>query len=144
MGIKKTQLLPAVHCIEGVVDIERDASGHLTERRTIKIDHAPAHPQQRPHVGQILEARYGRLRARAASCLGKLVERHPEYRVMPQRRGVVAILVSGGNHQQTETDDLGERMNHPIRGSGVVQATGQTIGDAKAAFDRPERQNSSI
>ena len=63
---------------------------------------------------------------------------------MPQGGGVIAVLVSGGDHQQAETNDLGERMHHPIRRPGVVQAAREPIADTKVGFDLAQRQNSGV
>ena len=41
-GIEQAQLLAAVHAVEGVVDIEHDAFGHLPERGAVLLDQRPA------------------------------------------------------------------------------------------------------
>ena len=46
MGVEQTQLLAAVHRIEGVVDVEGDPTRHLPERGAVKIDERPAQAQQ--------------------------------------------------------------------------------------------------
>ena len=55
MCIKEAQLLSAVNGIEGVVDVEHNAGGHLAEAVTIVIHHGTSHPQQGARVGQVLE-----------------------------------------------------------------------------------------
>ena len=59
--VEQAQLLTAMHGIEGVVDIEHDAAWHLAEAVAVMIDHGAADAQQGARIGQVLEARDGRL-----------------------------------------------------------------------------------
>lgn len=43
MGIEQSQLLTAVHGIEGVIDVEDNAPGHGAETFAVQINHRPAH-----------------------------------------------------------------------------------------------------
>ena len=46
MGIEQAQLLAAMHGVERVVDVERDATRHLAEAVAIVVDHGAPHAQQ--------------------------------------------------------------------------------------------------
>jgi len=54
--IEQAHLLPAVHGIERVVHVQHDPARHPAERRAVKVNHGPAHAQQRARVGQVLQA----------------------------------------------------------------------------------------
>jgi hypothetical protein len=61
VGVEQPQLLPAMHGIEGVVDVEHDPPWHLAEAVAVDLNHRPSHAQQAPYVGQVLQPRDGRL-----------------------------------------------------------------------------------
>ncbi len=129
--------------IERVVDVKRDPLGNLAEGRAIEIDHGAAHAQQRAHVGQVFQARDRRLRAQFA--LGRRqIHRNLERRVAAKTRGVVAVFVAGGNHQQPKTNDVGQAVGDLIGRARINHAGGEPIGDAKAPFDLAQRQNAAI
>ena len=89
-GIEQAQLLAAVHAVEGVVDIEHDALGHLPERGAVLLDQRPAEAQQRPHIRQVFQPRDPRIkyedRLRAQFLIrGQSVQRQLEHRIAAQR-----------------------------------------------------------
>ncbi len=139
VGVEQPQLLGAVHAVEGVVDIEDDALGHLSERGTVLLDQRPPQAQQRPSIGQVLQPRDRRLRAQLV-IRGQPPQRHLEHRVAPQHVGVVAVLVTGGDHQHPETDNLGQAVLNPLRRPRVPQTPRQPIGHAEPALDLAQRQ----
>ena len=143
MGVEQPKLLAAVDGVEGVVDVERDPLRHPPERGAIEIDHGPAHAQQRPLARQVLQPRDGRLRAQRAA-RRRLIQRHPEHRIEPQAGGVVPVLVSGGDHQQPEADDLGQSMDGLPGRPWIIQAGGQSRRHAKAGLDLAQRQHPGI
>ena len=55
VGVEQAQLLATMDGIEGVVDVEHDAIGHLAEGIAVKIDHGGAHPIKRRLRGQVLQ-----------------------------------------------------------------------------------------
>jgi hypothetical protein len=70
----------------------------------IEIDHGAAHAQKRARAGQVFQPRDRRLGAKLA--IGRRqIHRHLEQRIVAQARGVVAVLVAGGDHQQSKTND---------------------------------------
>jgi len=89
--IKQTQLLAAMHGVEGVVDVERDAVRHPAEAVAIVIDHGPPHAQQGAGIGQIFQAGDGRLRAQIG-IIGQAAHCQLEHRIAAQAVGVVAVL----------------------------------------------------
>jgi len=101
VGVEQPQLLRAVGGIEGVIHIEHDPPRHLAEAAAVELDHGPGHPQQGPRSRQVLQPRDGRLRAERR-ILGQVVERKLEDRIVPQRVGVVAVLVASGDHQHAK------------------------------------------
>ena len=75
MRIEQPQLLAAMNRVERVVDVERDPFRNLPEGLAIKIDHGAAHAQQGASIGQVLQARDGRLRTQFA--IGRRQDRAP-------------------------------------------------------------------
>jgi hypothetical protein len=143
MGVEQPQLLAAVDRVEGVVDVQGDPLGNFSEGRAIEVDHGAAHAQKRPYVGQVLQPRDRRLRAKLA--IGRRqIHRHLEQRIVAQARGVVAVLVAGGDHQQSKTNDVGKTVRDLIRRAPVHQAGGQPIGDPETSLRLPQRQNAAV
>ncbi len=95
--VEQAHLLPAMHGIERVVRVQHDPARHLAERRAVKVDHGPAHAQQRARVGQVLQARDGRLRAQRRLAF-KPRHGQLEHWVRAQPVRVVAVLVAGRDH----------------------------------------------
>ncbi len=73
-----------------------------------------------------------------------MVERELEHRVVPQRVGVVAVLVAGRDHQQAETQDSGDAVPDPLRGARVVDTGGEPIGDAEPMLDLAQGQQATV
>ena len=143
VGVEEPQLLPAVDGIEGVVDVEHDAAGHLPEAGAVQPDHGAGHPQQGAHIRQVLQPRDGRLRAERRA-LGQRVEGELEDRVVPQAVGVVAILVACRDHQHAEAQDGSEVMPDPLRRARVVDAGRQAVGDTEPALDLAQGQQAAV
>lgn len=141
--VEQAQLLPAVHGVERVVHVQHDPARHLAERRAVKVDHGPAHAQQRTRVGQVLQARDGRLRAQR-----RLVPetRHGEleHRVRAQPIRVVAVLVAGRDHQQAKADDLVEPVHDALRVTRVPDARRQASGHVEALLHLAQHQQAAI
>jgi hypothetical protein len=72
------------------------------------------------------------------------MERHFEAGIHRQSVGIIAVFVTGRNHQQPEVDNLGERVYDLIGRARVFNASGKTIGDAKPLFDLTEHQDTAI
>ena len=143
MRIEQPQLLAAMHRVERVVDIERDAFGNLPEGLAIKVDHGAAHAQQRAGVGEVFQSRDRRLRAQLA-IRRRQIERHLEHGIAAQGIGVVAVLVARSDHQQPKTNDVGEAMRDLVGRARVLDAGGHAIGDPKALLDLAQHQNATV
>ncbi len=143
MGVEQPQLLPAVDGIEGVVDGEHDAMRHLPEAAAVEPHHGARHPQQRPHVRQVLEPRDGRLRAERVA-VGRTIQRELEDRIVPQAVGVVAVLVPGRDHQHAKAQDGGEAVPDPPRRARVLGAGREPVGNAEPALDLAQRQQAAV
>jgi hypothetical protein len=141
--IEETKLLAAMHRVERVVNIERDAFGNLPERLAIEIDHGAAHAQQRAGVGQVFQARDRRLRTQFAIRRGE-IERHLEHGVAAKTGGVVAVFIARRDHEQPKADDVGERMRDLVRRARVFDARRDAIGDAKALLHFTQNQDPAI
>ena len=142
-GVEQAQLLPAMHRVERVVEVEHDTARHLAEAGAVERHHGASHAQQRPQVGQVLEPRDGRLRAQRRS-IGQAIERELEGGVVAQHGGVVPVFVASRDHQQAEADDLGQAVPDPLRAAGIVETGSQAIGDAEPALDLAQRQHAAI
>ena len=142
--MEQRQLLPAVHPVLGIVDVEHDAARHLTEAVTEQLDHRRHHPLERRGAGQVLEAAHRRLRAQIGAALGQPADRHLEGRVGAQRVAVVGIRIAGGDHQRSKADHLGQPMPHPLRRPWVRNAASQALGDAEPALDLRQHQHAGV
>jgi len=151
VSIEQAHLLSAMHGVERVVHVQHDPARHLAERRAVKVDHGPAHAQQRARVGQVLQARDRRLRAQRRFVLQPL-HGELEDRVRAQPVRVVAVLVAGCNpggsgaslHQQAEADDFVELMHDAPRVARVRNAGRQASGHVKAALHLTQHQQPTI
>ncbi len=56
MGVEQTQLLAAMHGIEGIVEVKHDPLGNSGVGRAIKIGQGFSHAQKRAQIGPILKA----------------------------------------------------------------------------------------
>ena len=143
LGDEQAQLLPAVRGVERVVHVQHDPARHLAEGRAAKIDHGPAHAQQRARIGQGPQTRDGRLRAQP-----RLVPepRHDklEYRVGAQPVRVVAVLLAGGNYQQAKADDLVKPVHDAVRITRVRDGRHQASGYVEATFHLTQHQKPTI
>lgn len=98
------------------------------------LDHRQPHAQQHARTRQVLGARDRRLRAQIPR-LGQPLHRELEHRVTAQRIGVIAILVTGRDHQHPEPDDLVETMDHALRRARIIDAPGKAPSNAKPLLD---------
>jgi hypothetical protein len=67
-----------------------------------------------------------------------------EQRIVPQAAGIVAVLVPGGDHQQAEAQHVGEAVSDPIRRAWIVDASGETFGQAEARLNLAQRQQAAV
>jgi hypothetical protein len=141
--VEQAHLLRAVHGVERVVHVQHDPARHLAEERAVEIDHGPPHAQQRAFVGQVLQARDGRLRAQRRLVL-KPFHGQLEHRVGAQPVGVVAVLVAGRNHQQAKADDLVKTMHDAPRVTRVRDAGRQASGHVEALLHLTQHQQPTI
>ena len=143
VSVEQPQLLAAVHRIEGVVDVERDPPRHLAKRAAVDVYQGPGQTQQRSFVGQVLQPGDGRLRAQIP-VRGQTFERQLEQRIGAQADSVVAVLVAGGDHQEAEADDVGDRMQGTARITRIVDAGGQPLGDVQPLLDLAQNQQTAV
>ena len=109
----------------------------------IEIDHGAAHAQKRARAGPVFQPRDRRLGAKLA--IGRRqIHRHLEQRIVAQARGVVAVLVAGGDHQQSKTNDAGKTVRDLIRRAQVHQAGGQPVGRPETLLRLPQRHNAAV
>jgi hypothetical protein len=78
VGVEQRQLLLAVHHVVGVVDVEHDRGRRTGVAAAEQIDEAGADAVQRPGVGEVLQARDGRLALDAAAGLRRTLARDRE------------------------------------------------------------------
>ena len=143
VGIEQAQLLIAVNGIEGIVDVEHDLLGSLSERGAVQLDQGPSHAHQTASIGHVLQARECRLRGEIA--IGwEDVLRHLEDRVRAQADGIVAILLSRGNHQQAEADQIGQAMNDLILRSRIIDARGEPLRHPEMLVHFAQGKNSGV
>ena len=143
MGVEQPQLLAAVHRVEGVVDVEHDPLRDLGEGGAVEPDHPPRHPQQHAPVGQVLQSAHGGLRAEVALARQPL-ERHLEHRVAPQRVGVDAVLVAGGDHQHPEAQYVRDAVHGARRVARIIDAGGEPPCHVEPPLHLPQRQEPGV
>ena len=89
-----------------VVDDEGNAAWHLAEAGAVEADHGLAHAQQLTRPRQVLEARDGRPRIQRGA-IRQAAEGKFEGRVVAQAGSVVGVLVTGGDHEHPQAQDVG-------------------------------------
>jgi len=141
--IEQAHLLLAVHGVERVVHIQHDPARHLTKGRAVEVDHGSTYAQQRARVGQVLQARDGRLRAQRRLAFQP---RHGEleHRVRAQPVRIVAVLVARRDHQQAKADDLVETMHDALRIARVREAGRQSSGHVEALLHLAQHQQPTV
>ena len=135
VGVEQRQLLLAVHHVVGVVDVEHDRGRRAGVAAAEQIDEAGADPVQRAGVGEVLQARDGRLARNAAAGLRRTLAGDHQRGIVAQRIEVVGILVAGGDRHHAR------RHHRPI---GVddeqrVAPVGQRIGDHRGEVETTGR-----
>ena len=112
MGVEQRQLLAAVHEVVGVVDVEHDRGGRLVVAAAEEVDVADADLIERARVGDVLQARDGRLAGNAVATLRLAVAGQHQGRVEAQRIEIVRILMARrdrhharGHHGAVAVDD---------------------------------------
>ena len=81
MGVEQRQLLLAVHHVVGIVDVEHDRGRRAGVAATEQIDEAGTDPVQRPGIGEVLQARDGRLARNVAAGLRRTLAGDQQRRV---------------------------------------------------------------
>jgi hypothetical protein len=142
--IEQRELLPAVHPVLGVVDVEQDTPGDRLEAVAEQPDHRRHHAFERGRAGQVFQSADGRLRAQSLAALGQPPDRHLEGRVGFERVAVVAVGIARRNQQGAIADHLGEPVQHPVRVAPVFDAGRQPIGDLEPLLDRRQQQNTGV
>jgi len=141
--VEQAQLLLTMHGVERVVHVQHDPARHLSERRAVKVNHGPAHAQQRPCAGQVLQARDRRLRAQRRLVL-KPRHGELEHRVRAQHVRVVAVLVAGCDHQQAKADDLVKPVHDALRVAWVGETRRQPTGHVEALLHLAQYQQPAV
>ena len=70
--------------------------------------------------------------------------RHLEDGIDAKAVGVVAVLVTPGDHQQAKTNDVGERVRDLLRRARIDDAGGHAFGDAKTLLDLAQNQHAGV
>jgi hypothetical protein len=143
VGVEQAQFLAAMHTVKSVIDVEHDALRRLPERSTVLLDQSAAQAQQRPCVGQVFQPRDRRLRAQRR-ILGPPIERQLEHRIVAQHVGIVAVGVTGGDHQHAEPDDLGRAVHDPFRHARVLKTGRQSVGQPQPALNLAQGQQAAF
>ena len=143
MGVEQPQLLPAMDGVESVVDVERDALGHLREGGAVEPDHGAVHAQQHTVVGQVLHPADGGLRAQVTRPRQPL-QRHLEHRVGAKRVGVDAVLAARRDHQHPKARDLGDAVLCAGWIARVLDAGREPTGDIEPPLHLAQSQQPGV
>lgn len=84
------------------------------------------------------------MRAQRGPGLGAAFQSQLEARVMAQSGGVIAILISGGNHHHPETDDLLQAMPYLDRVAQVREAGCQQTGQPLPTLNLSQERQPGI
>ena len=138
MRIPQRHLLPAMGCIECVVDIKditmrrRDPRGELINQCTGKSARIPLR-------GRILKAAYGRLRGKCCARLRQAPDGHLQRRIITQPVVVDGIFPAAADAEYARTDDLCEAVMDARRIAPVGQRCRQPRDDADLLLGRPQQ-----
>ena len=144
VGVEQRQLLPAVHRVAGVVDVQRDRGRVLREAPAEQIHHHRRHARRSHPRGHVLEPAHGRLRAQRRPAPGQPAGRQLEQRVLAQRIAVIGILMAAGNGQHAEQQHLLNRVADPAGIAPVLHAGRQHARQAQAPVRLPQEQQAAI
>jgi uncharacterized protein YaiI (UPF0178 family) len=93
-GVEQRQLLLAMHQVVAIVDVEHDRSGRRRVAAAEEVDVADADAVERARVGDVLQARDGRLAGQALAALRCALAGDHQGRIEAQGVEVVGILVA--------------------------------------------------
>ena len=110
--VEERELLLAVHGIVGVVDVQHDALRRSREAAAVEIDLAEPYARERTPVGQVLQPRQRRLAHQIGAALGCAADGDLQGRIGTQHVHVIAVLVSGCDHDHPRHRHLGEAVPH--------------------------------
>ena len=135
VGVEQRQLLLAVHHVVGVVDVERDRGRRAGVAAAEQVDEAGTDPVQRAGVGEVLQARDGRLARNVVAALRRTLAGDQQSGIVAQRVEIVGILVAGGDRHHA-------RGRHRAIGVGDEQRVGRVgkrIGDHRGQVETTGR-----
>ena len=58
--------------------------------------------------------------------------------------GVVGVLVTGGDHQHPEAQNVDHAVDDALWCARIGDAGGETVGDTQAGFDLAQRQHATV
>jgi hypothetical protein len=144
MRVEQRELLPAMHLVLGVVDVEHDAFGNLREAVAEQVDHRRHHALERDRAGQVFQPADGGLRAQIGAAVRPPADRHLERRIATQRVAVIGIGIAAGDQQRTKTDHLGNRVAHRGGIARIIDALRQPFGDAEPSLNLGQQQHAAV
>lgn len=62
----------------------------------------------------------------------------------PERRGVIAVLITAGNHQRPEPDQISQAVHNLVLSAPVADTGRQPRGNTEALLDLPQHQHARI
>ena len=142
--VEQCQLLLAVHGIIRVVDVEHDARRRPREAAAVEIDLPEPDPCQRSPVGNVLQPRQRRLAHQVGTAFGAATDRDLQRGIGAQGIDVVAVLVTGGDHQHPCRHHLGVAVADASRIAIVVQRVGDGLGEPQARDDLTQHDQAAV
>ena len=142
--VEETELLPAVHEVCRVIDVQHDLTRRAGEAVAKGIDHAQPHPGQHPPADRILQPRQGWLRGQPHIGLRRLLAEHLQRRIVTQHIKVITVLMSARNRANAGIDHRGIAVDHLRRITRVADTSGQHFRQIKAPACLTQQQRPAI
>jgi len=133
-----------MHPVLGVIDVEQDAAGHLTEAVAEQIDHRRHHALERGRAGQVFEPADARLRAQVLAAFRQAPDRHLEGGIGFERVAIVAVGIARRDQQGAVTDHLGKLVPNPVGIARVFETGSQPFCDLEPLLDGRQQQDAPI
>ena len=142
--VEERELLLAVRGIVGVVDVENDALRWSREAAAVEIDLAEPYARERAPVGQVLEPRQCRLAHQIGAAVGCAADGDLQGGIAPQRVDVIAVLVSGRDHDNPRHCHLAIAVPHADRIAIVPERSCNRPGQIEPFGDLAQHDDAAV
>ena len=144
VSVEEGQLLLPVGRVIRRIDVQHHHLGRLREGVHVVLLEQPEHSTHAQAVHRVLHAREGWLRGQGGVPLGQSVAGHPQSRIVAQRVGVVAVLVTQGNLVDALAQLLQTRVLDAVGVARIRDAGGHPAQQLQPLVHLPQQQGPTV